>query len=66
MHVWMMSKLLYQNKNKNKIKYMSTIYGDIYKPKFNLDHYTNLVVIPVLSQVMLDPLCCDHRLLPSP
>ena len=40
---------------KEEKKHMSTVYGDIYKPKSNLDLCTNLVGVPVLSRVMLNP-----------
>ena len=33
---------------------MSTVYGDVSKPKFNLDLCTNPVGGPVLGRVMLD------------
>ena len=33
---------------------MSTVYGDVPKPKLNLDLFTNPVGVPVLGQVMLD------------
>ena len=56
MHVRMTLKLIYLRKRKRKIKYMSTIYGDIHKLVSNLDCRTNLVMVLVLGCVMLDPL----------
>ena len=35
---------------------MSIVYGDVPKPKSNLDICTNPVGVPVLGRVMLDPL----------
>ena len=39
---------------KKKKKYMSTVYGDVLKPKSNLDLCTNPVDVPVIVRVMLD------------
>ena len=47
-----------------KIKYMSTIYGDFHKPKSNQDLCINLVGVPVLGRVMLDPLRSRSLLAP--
>ena len=41
---------------KRKRKHMSIINEDFHEPKFNLDLCTNLVVVPILGQVMLNPL----------
>ena len=41
---------------KEKEKYMSNVYGDVSKPKSNLDLCTNPVGVLVLGRVMLDPL----------
>ena len=35
---------------------MSTVYGNVYKPKSNLDLYTNPIDVPILGRVMLNPL----------
>ena len=43
-------------KEERKRKHMSNVYGDVPKPKSNLDLCTNLVGVPVLGRVMLDPL----------
>ena len=45
-----------KEKEKKKIKYMSTVYGDVPKPKFNIYLCTNPVGLPILGQVLLDPL----------
>ena len=37
-------------------KHMFNVYGDVYKPKSNLDLCTNPVGVPVLDGVMLDQL----------
>ena len=55
MHAEMMSKLLQENKNKKR-KSMSIVYGYVPKPKSNIDICTNLVGVPFLGWVMLDPL----------
>ena len=57
----------YYNKTKTKSlkrKHMSTVYGDVYKPKFNLDLCTNPVGVPVICRVMLDPLRSRSLLAP--
>ena len=41
-------------KKRKQIKYMSTIYGDVSKPKSNLDLCTNPVGVPVLCRVVFD------------
>ena len=51
-------------KEKKRKKYMSTVYGDIPKPKSNLDLCTNLVGVPVLGRVMLNPLRSRSLLAP--
>ena len=58
MHMEMISKLLQSKKKKKKIKikYMSSIHGDVPKSKSNLDFCTNPVGVPILGWVMLDPL----------
>ena len=48
----------------NKRKYMSTVIGDVPKPKSNLDLCTNPVSVPVLGRVMLDPLRSRSLLAP--
>ena len=45
-----------EKEKENKIKYMSIVYGDVPKPKSNLDLCTNPFGVPVLGQVMLNPL----------
>ena len=49
-----------------RIKYISSIYGYFYKPKSNLDHFTNPISVPVLGWVMLDLLHSILHILPSP
>ena len=44
------------NKRKRKRKHMSTLYGDVPKPKSNLDLCANPIGVPVPGRVMLDPL----------
>ena len=41
-------------RKEKKRKYMSTIYGDVSKPKSNLNLCTNLVGVPALGRVMLN------------
>ena len=53
-----------KKKNKKKRKYMSTVYGDVPKPKSNLNLCTNPVGVPVLGGVMLDPLRSRSLLAP--
>ena len=53
-----------KEKEKRKIKHMSNVYGDIPKTKSNLDLRTNLVDVPVLGRVMLDPLRSRSLLAP--
>ena len=43
-------------KEKKEKKHMFTVNGDVYKPKSNLDLYRNLVGVPILGRVKLDPL----------
>ena len=43
---------------------MSTIHGDVPKPKSNLDLFTNLVGVLVLGRVMLNPLRLRYLLAP--
>ena len=45
-----------ENKKEKKRKYMSTVYGDVSKPKSNLNLCTNPVGVPVLGRVMVNPL----------
>ena len=40
------------------------VYGDVHKPKSNLYLCTNLIGVPVLGQVMLDPLSSQSLLAP--
>ena len=37
-------------------KYISIVYGDVYNPKSNLYLCTNPLGVPILGQVILDPL----------
>ena len=53
-----------KRKRKRKRKHMSTVYGDVLKPKSNLDLCTNPVGVPVLGRVMLDPLRSQSLLAP--
>ena len=45
-----------RKQKENKRKYMSIVYGDVPKPKSNLDLCTNPIGVPVPGRVMLDPL----------
>ena len=53
-----------EKEKENKIKYMSSIYGDVPKQKSNLDLCTNPVDVPVLGRVMLNPLRPQSLLAP--
>ena len=53
-----------KEKEKEKEKYMSIVYGDVYKPKSNLDLGTNPISVPILGWVMLDPLRSRSLLAP--
>ena len=43
-------------KKEKRKKHMSTVYGDVPKPKSNLDLCTNPTGVLVLGRVMRDPL----------
>ena len=53
-----------KEKEKEKEKHMSILYGDVYKPKSNLDLCTNPVGVPILGWVILDPLRSRSLLAP--
>ena len=53
-----------EKEKEKKTKYMTIVYGDVPKPKSNLDLCTNLVGVPVLGRVMLDPLRSRSLLAP--